>query len=83
MQTPAAGYCPNVDHLVTEDDTPVDNVFCEKQQRLLSEPLFSSWTGPGEGRPYVAMSNVGLFSAVHRPPYVPDMMLSLDVEPES
>jgi len=80
LQAPAAGFRPNVDHLVTEDDTPVDNVFSEKQQRLLSEPLFSSWAGPGEGRPFVAMSNVGLFYAVHRPPYVPDMMLSLDVE---
>ncbi len=80
LQAPAAGFRPNVDHLVTEDDTPVDNVFSEKQQRLLSEPLFSSWAGPGEGRPFVAMSNVGLFYAVHRPPYVPDMMLSLDVD---
>lgn len=80
LQAPAAGFRPNVDHLVTEDDTPVDNVFSEKQQRLLSEPLFSSWAGPGEERPFVAMSNVGLFYAVHRPPYVPDMMLSLDVE---
>ena len=30
---------PVVDHLVTEDDTPVDNVFSEKQMRLLTEPL--------------------------------------------
>jgi len=34
---------PNVDHLVTEDDTPVDNVFSEKQQRLLTEPLYASY----------------------------------------
>ena len=80
LQAPAAGFRPNVDHLVTEDGKPVDNIFSEKQQRLLTEPLFSSWPGPGEGRPFVAMSNVGLFYAVHRPPYVPDMMLSLDVE---
>ena len=33
---------PDVEHLVTEDDTPVDNVFSEKQQRLLTEPLYSS-----------------------------------------
>lgn len=80
LQAPAAGFRPNVDRLVTEDDKPVDNIFSEKQQRLLTEPLFSSWAGPGEGRPFVAMSNVGLFYAVHRPPYVPDMMMSLDVE---
>ena len=71
---------PNVDHLVTEDDTPVDNVFSEKQQRLLTEPLHSSWAGPDQARPFVAMANVGLFYAVHQPPFVPDALLSLDVE---
>ena len=71
---------PNVDHLVTEDDTPVDNIYSEKQQRLLTEPLYSSWNGPGPGRRFVVMSNVGLFYAIRQPPYVPDALLSLDVE---
>ena len=71
---------PNVDHLVTEDDTPVDNIFSEKQQRLLTETLYASWTGPGPDRPFVAMSNVGLFFHVRKPPLVPDALLSLDVE---
>jgi Uma2 family endonuclease len=70
---------PCVDHLVTEDDTPVDNVFSEKQQRLLTEPLYSSWTRAAEGREFVALANVGLFFAVRQPPFVPDMLLSLDV----
>jgi Uma2 family endonuclease len=70
---------PNVEALVTEDDMPVDNIFSEKQQRLLVESLYSSWAGPGEGRPFVALANVGLFYAVHRPPFVPDVLLSLDV----
>lgn len=71
---------PNVENLVTEDDTPVDNIFSEKQQRLLTEPLYSSWEGPGEGRPFLALANVGLFYAVNEPPLVPDVLLSLDVE---
>ncbi len=71
---------PYVDHLVTEDETPVDNIFSEKQQRLLTEPLFSSWVHPFHGRSFVALANVGLFYTVRRPPYVPDMLLSLDVE---
>ena len=71
---------PNVDHLVTEDDTPVDNIFSEKQQRLLTEPLYSSWGAGGERRFFVATSNVGLFSAIRKPPFVPDMLLSLNVE---
>jgi Uma2 family endonuclease len=71
---------PVVDHLVTEDDTPVDNFFSEKQQRLLTEPLYSSWTETAGQRSFVAASNVGLFFAVRRPPLVPDVLLSLDVE---
>ena len=75
-----AEIAPNIDHIVTEDDTPVDNMFSEKQQRLLTEPLYSSWPGPGEGRPFVAAANVGVFAAVYQPPLVPDMFLSLDVQ---
>jgi Uma2 family endonuclease len=68
---------PCVDNLVTEDDTPVDNIFSEKQQRLLTEPLYSSWDA---GRVFLATANVGLFYAVRQPPLVPDALLSLDVE---
>ena len=66
-------------HLVTEDDTPVDNRFSERQQRLLPHILFSSWE---QGKPFEALSNVGLFYSLHdEPPIVPDFMLSLGVEP--
>ena len=70
---------PNVEHLVTEDDTPVDNIFSEKQQRLLTEPLYSSPGWATETRKFIALSHVGLFYAIRQPPYVPDMLLSLDV----
>ena len=73
-------HVPNVDHLVTEDETPVDNIFSEKQQRLLTEPLYSSWGAAGQRRPFVAMANVGLFYAIRKPPFIPDVLLSLDVE---
>src|SRR5438128_11707266 len=75
-----AAPLPNVDALVTEDDTPVDNIFSEKQQRLLVESLYNGWAGPGEGRPFLALANVGLFYAVHQPPLVPDVLVSLDVQ---
>ena len=71
---------PDVEALVTEDDTPVDNMPSEKQQRLLTEPLFSSWSGPGAGRTFVAAANVGVFPAPSNPAIVPDVFLSLDVQ---
>jgi Uma2 family endonuclease len=75
----------NIDHLITEDDQPVDNWYSEKQQRLLTEALFTSWHAPldenGQPRKFVALANVGMFYAINRPPFVPDMFLSLDVEP--
>ena len=67
---------PDISHLITEDDTPVDNIFSERQQRLLVDTLYSSWR---PSQPFVAMANVGLFGSVHRQAIVPDALLSLDV----
>jgi Uma2 family endonuclease len=75
----AQGLQPDIDHLITEDDTPVDNIYSERQQRLLTQSLYASWSGPGEGRPFVAFANVGLFNSVREQAQVPDVMLSLDV----
>jgi Uma2 family endonuclease len=69
----------NIDHIETEDDTPVDNLASAKQQRLLVEPLYSSH--PLGERIFLADANVGLFSILYHPPLVPDMFLSLDVQP--
>jgi len=69
-------YTPDYSHIVTEDDTPVDNIFSEKQRRLLTETLNSSWQ---PGRPFLAASDVGVFYDLNLPPVVPDMFLSLDV----
>ncbi len=71
---------PSVEHLVTEDDTPVDNIYSEKQQRLLTRPLYSSWSGP-EGKSFLALANVGMFYAIQKPPLVPDVLLSVGVPP--
>jgi Uma2 family endonuclease len=67
----------DLEQLITEDEQPVDNLFSAKQQRLLVSPLYSSWEA---GRPFLADSNVGIFSDTRQPPVVPDMFLSLDVE---
>ncbi len=71
---------PDISHLITEDDEPVDNLFSEKQQRLLVAPLYQSWQ---PGRPFLAAANVGIFRSIHQPAIVPDMFLSLDVTAEA
>jgi hypothetical protein len=70
---------PDLDALITEDSKPVENSFIEKQQRVLTEPLYSSWPGPEPGRPFLVQANVGLFYAMAQPPLVPDVLLALDV----
>ncbi|NJL19604.1 MAG: Uma2 family endonuclease [Leptolyngbyaceae cyanobacterium SM1_3_5] len=67
----------DISHLVIEDDTPVDNLQSEKQQRLLVEPLYSSKPLPP---PFLAAANVGLFYKLKGEPVVPDAMLSLRVQ---
>lgn len=77
---PAADVSPDYAQIVTEDDTPVDNIPSEKQQRLLVEPLYAGRAAWANGRPFLATANVGLFYKDDQPPLVPDMLLSLDVE---
>ena len=72
---------PDVSHLITEDDEPVDNPFSEKQQRLLVDTLHSSWSKEQrQGRSFVAFANVGLFFVPKNPALVPDVQVSLDCE---
>lgn len=72
-----------VEDLVMEDDTPVDNIFSEKEQRLLTDALYASWPGPldedGDHRQFTVLANVGLFPSIHQKAIVPDVLLSLDV----
>jgi Uma2 family endonuclease len=58
---------------------PVDGVFSEKQMRLLTECLHTSWRGPADDGSFVAMANVGLFYNVQKPAIVPDVLLSVGV----
>src|SRR5438270_3625071 len=79
--SPEAGPEPDIDYdaLVTEDHKPVDRIFLEKLYRLLTRPLYASWQGPGEGRPFLVLVNVGWFYQRTTPAVVPDCLLSLDV----
>ncbi|MCC6417885.1 MAG: Uma2 family endonuclease [Gemmataceae bacterium] len=78
---PDVGVDPDIDYdaLVTEDHKPVDRIFIEKLYRLLTRALYASWPGPGEGRPFLALVNVGWFYQRTTPAVVPDCLLSLDV----
>jgi Uma2 family endonuclease len=64
--------------LETEDGAPVDNIISERQQRLLTEALYASWSSDES---FIALANVGLFVSPQLPPIVPDVLLSLGVEP--
>lgn len=65
-----------VDHLVTEDDSPVDNWFQDKQANLLTDSLDASWP---EGRPFVSAADVGIFATNQEAAVVPDVLLSVGV----
>lgn len=74
---------PDISDLVIEDDEPVDNIYSEKQQRLLTSTLYDSWPGPrdpdGGPEPFLAAANVGVFATAHDPPLVPDVLVSVEV----
>lgn len=72
-------YEPQIDHLITEDDAPLD-IFVSKQHHLLVEPLYTSWAGANGERKFIACANVGIFSVARNPALVPNVFVSLDVE---
>jgi Uma2 family endonuclease len=76
----AESELPDESKLITEDGKPVDNIYSEKQMRLLTEPLYSNWRGPQGDAHFVAMANVALYFSDDEP-LVPDVLLSVDVVP--
>ncbi|MCS6773232.1 MAG: Uma2 family endonuclease [Anaerolineae bacterium] len=76
-----AEYYRALEALVTEDDEPVDNLFSERQQRLLADALETSWSHPRFGKRFLAAVNVGVFYALDQPAVVPDLLLSIGIEP--
>jgi len=67
---------PDISDVVIEDDEPVDSLYSEKLQRLLTSALYASFK---PGVPFLATANVGLFYTLKAPPLVPDVMVSLEV----
>ena len=68
---------PDVSHLITEDDTPVDNLIQEKLQRFLVECLYSSLK---LDIPFLAAADLGLFYGINQTESLaPDVLLSLGV----
>jgi Uma2 family endonuclease len=68
---------PDISHLITENDEPVDNLHSERNMRLLADSVQYSYQ---PGCSFVAMANVGLFYQANSPAVVPDFLLSLDVK---
>ncbi|MDG2989859.1 Uma2 family endonuclease [Candidatus Synechococcus calcipolaris G9] len=67
---------PDANDFITEDDTPVDNIASEKQQRLLTAVLYSNLTD----QRFLAAANVGIYHTVNQPAIVPDVFVSFNVE---
>jgi Uma2 family endonuclease len=70
---------PSYDDLITEDHKPVERILIEKLYRLLTHTLYASWAGPGAGRSFLVLANVGWFYQEKTPAVAPDCLLSLDV----
>lgn len=76
-----------VENMVTETAESVENLFFDKQLRLLIESLYSSWQSIvlddslDEQRTFWAAANVGVFASPFFPAIVPDVFLSLNVSP--
>ena len=69
-----------LDDIITEDDTPVDNFASEKQQRFLTQSLYSCKDELPFKWPFVVAANVGIFPDFNETPIVPDVFLSLSVD---
>lgn len=67
---------PDANLLITEDDTPVDNLVSEKLQRLLVSSLYSSL----QNQIFLAAANVGIYHTYGEPAVVPDVFVSFDVQ---
>ncbi len=71
----------DIEDVITEDDTPVDGILADKQHRFLVQILNNPHLPPPLGQePFVACTNVGLFSMHLSQPLVPDVFLSLNVK---
>jgi len=64
------------ENLITEDDEPVDNIFSEREQKLLTFSIHDSWK---TNRSFISLGNVGIYDWTPTTPVVPDVLLSLDV----
>lgn len=67
---------PQHDKLVTENDEPLNNIFLDKQQRLLVDSLYTSWRNMGQSSPFAAFAKVGVFYSTDEPAFTPDVCLS-------
>jgi Uma2 family endonuclease len=70
----------DISHLITEDDTPVEIFLSEKNQRLLTEPIYTVRPAGLTSEQFIVAANVGVFYLLHEQAIVPDVFLSLGVQ---
>jgi len=68
---------PDISNIEIEDGKPVDNIFAEKQHRLLVSSLYTNWKPKQK---FIATTNVGVFYAEGKAPIVPDALISFGVD---
>lgn len=64
---------------ITPTQPEVSNTYLLRQQRLLIDSLYGSYTPP-DGQPFLATANVWIYYAVTRPPFIPDFFLCLNTD---
>jgi Uma2 family endonuclease len=74
------GWDAAIEQLLTEDDTPVDNLLSEKLQRFLAQAFYSAYGLIYPQVPFLAAVDVALYEYLGAVPQVPDLFISLGVQ---
>jgi hypothetical protein len=74
------GWDAAIYQLLTEDDTPVDNLLAEKLQRFLAQAFYSAYHLLYPQTPCLAAVDVALYEYLGAVPQVPDLFISLGVQ---
>jgi hypothetical protein len=76
---PEEGPLVPMEELITDKEEPVDSRYYDIFRRMMPDALRASWAGPGPGRTFACMTDVGLFPDSRQTVLSPDVMMGVDV----